>query len=129
MSHDLGVEVVYTRLPGKLRGLYDHEVKRIYVESRLSNMNTAATLAHEYVHAQHGHDGHQGSSVECRVDEKAAMLLVSPALYAQAERLHGCHPGALSRELELPRWVVEAWQRVLARSYPASKIKTEPDVA
>lgn len=118
MCEALGVRIEYWPLPNGLKGAYYDDCKTIYVDSRLSIMHTLATLAHEYIHAWHGHDGPQPEAVERRVDEKAAMLLVSPVLYEQAEALYGPHPGAIAKELGLPRWVIEAWRRVIARSVP-----------
>lgn len=112
----IGVQVEYCPLPDGLRGCYKHPDRLIIIDPRLSGMHTLATLAHEYIHARHGHDGPQPEAVERRVDEQAAMLLVSPVLYEQAEALYGPHPGAIGKELGVPRWVVEAWQRVLERS-------------
>lgn len=118
--NSIAVQVEYCPLPDGLRGCYKHPDRLIIIDSRLSTMHTLATLAHEYVHALSGHDGPQPEAVERRVDEKAAMLLVSPVLYEQAEAVYGAHPGAIAKELGLPRWVIEAWQRVVARSLPTS---------
>ena len=129
MCEAQGLKVEYKSLPEGLMGAYRHDRSIIYIDPRLSGMHTLATLAHEYVHALSGHDGPQPEAVERRVDEKAAMLLVSPVLYEQAEVLYGAHPGAIAKELGLPRWVIEAWQRVVARSLPTPRPNLSESVA
>lgn len=109
-----GVTVEYTPT-SSLDGFYEHAQRRITINSRLSTVQTVGVLAHELIHALHAHDGPQTEAIEARVDKLAARLLISPAEYAQAERLCGPHAGAIARELELPRWVVQAWQE---QAYP-----------
>ncbi len=104
-----GVEVAYAPT-SSLDGYYQHSQRRITINSRLSTIQTVGVLAHELIHALHAHDGPQPPNIEARVDRLAARLLISPKEYAQAERLCGPHAGAIARELELPRWVVQAWQ-------------------
>lgn len=109
VAHVAGVTVEYTPT-SSLDGFYEHAERRITINSRLSTVQTVGVLAHELIHALHAHDGPQTEAVENRVDRFAARLLISPKEYAQAERLCGPHAGAIARELELPRWVVQAWQ-------------------
>ncbi|WP_461004681.1 ImmA/IrrE family metallo-endopeptidase [Trueperella pyogenes] len=108
----IGVHVVF--MPFPLAGAYYHDTGLIVIDSRLPETSQLATLAHEYVHALHGHDGPQSASMERYVDREAARLLISPAEYALAERLVGCHPWALADELGVPVACVEAWQRAHA---------------
>lgn len=123
-----GVEVEYTPT-SSLDGFYEHSQRRITINSRLSTIQTVGVLAHELIHALHAHDGPQSEAVEARVDKLAARLLVSPAEYAQAERLCGPHAGAIARELELPRWVVQAWQdQAQACTYDFARTSPEPRV-
>ncbi|QGH68566.1 ImmA/IrrE family metallo-endopeptidase [Pseudactinotalea sp. HY158] len=74
------------------------------------------TLAHEMGHWWHGHDwtrDHDQLRDERQADAYAARLLISPAEYALAERLNP-HPGAIAKELEVTRHLVEVWQRLPA---------------
>lgn len=47
------------------------------------------------------------------VDRQVARLLVSPAEYALAERLHEGNPVGIAEDLGVPVWVVEAYQQAL----------------
>ncbi|MDP9833034.1 ImmA/IrrE family metallo-endopeptidase [Trueperella abortisuis] len=112
----VGVHVVFVPFP--LAGAYYHDQGLIVIDSRPSAAVQRAALAHEYVHATLGHDGPQEAHTEARVDRRAACLLVSPAEYVLAERLYGCDVGAIAEELELPVWVVAAYQTWLATQPP-----------
>lgn len=102
------MHVVFVPFP--LAGAYVHSLKLIIVDSSQPPAEQQFTLAHEYVHARYGHDGHQSPHVEQRVDREAARLLISPADYALAERLVGCHPVALAEVLHVPAECVKAYQ-------------------
>lgn len=115
IAHTAGVQVHYAPLQPGLNGCYIHRERIIKISSNLSAARTVATLAHELMHALHNHEGPQPDSVEARVDRMAARLLVSPSEYAEAERLYGPHAGAIAKELDLPLWVVRAWQ---AQAHP-----------
>lgn len=72
------------------------------------------TLAHEMGHWFHGHDwtrDHDRLADERQADQYAAELLISPLEYAIAEQLHGPHPGAIAKELEVTRNLVTLWQQ------------------
>lgn len=106
-----GVAVIKTRLSDTTWGLWDHQARTIYLNRVLTSPQLAATLAHEYVHYLRGDTGPQPPHVERRVDEQAALMLISAGEYAQAEQIVGCNPGALAVELDTTLWVVHAWRR------------------
>lgn len=103
----IGVHVVF--MPFPLAGAYYHDTGLIVIDSRLPETSQLATLAHEYVHALRGHDGPQSASMERYVDREAARLLISPAEYALAERLHEGNAVGIAEELGVPAWVVAAY--------------------
>ncbi|QOR47535.1 ImmA/IrrE family metallo-endopeptidase [Trueperella pecoris] len=109
----VGVHVVFVPFP--LAGAYYHDTGLIVIDSRLPTASQRATLAHEYIHALRGHDGPQEAHIEARVDREAASLLVSPAEYELAERLHGANTAAIAEELTLPTWAITAYQATLTR--------------
>lgn len=111
---DLGVHVVF--VPLDLAGAYVHELNLILIDSRLPASSQRAVLAHEYIHATRGHQGPQEPHIEARVDREAARLLISPAEYELAERLHGANTAAIAEELTLPTWAITAYQATLTRS-------------
>lgn len=96
-------------------GYYDWETHSIWIKPGLTQREETATLAHELVHHLRGHHGHQSESVEAKVDEEAARLLISADDYADAERSYGSNPYALADVLDQPVWLVEAYQRHLAK--------------
>lgn len=115
-AESLGLTVVERSLPRRHRGRYYLRSNLIVLASGMTMRYRVATLAHELIHAELGHNGHQPQAIEDRVDERAAMMLINTQTYALAERMYGGHPGAIAKELDLPIWVIEAWQRSLART-------------
>ncbi|WP_461004603.1 M78 family metallopeptidase domain-containing protein [Trueperella pyogenes] len=96
-------------------GTYHHPTATIWLDYALASYPRQAlgVLAHEYVHALRGHDGPQSASMERCVDRQAARLLISPAEYALAERLHEGNAVGIAEELGVPVWVVVAYREVL----------------
>ena len=111
-----GLLIKEIAMPSNRRGAYDHHRQTIYLAKNLPMRHRVATLAHEYHHHLRGHTGPQPQHVEDSVDEAAAKMIIDPDAYARAETAVGSHPGALAVELDTPKWIVEAWQRILARS-------------
>lgn len=106
------------RLPGGAWGLWEPECATIWVDARLEahTPTYVATLAHETIHAASGHAGHQPDGVEDRIDEVVAACMVDPDEYAYWESEYGCHAGGIAAAMGLPRGVVAAYRRHLART-------------
>jgi len=113
LADEAGVHVTWRDL-GRRRGEYRHGPRLITLNPRMSTVLQRSTLAHELGHHHHGDtwtdDPRELSARERRADLHAARLLISPASYARAERLVGPHPGAIARELDVARYVVDAWR-------------------
>ena len=91
----------------------------ILINPRKPHIVQRCTVAHEAGHWHYGHDwtrDHDRERDEWQADLYAARLLISPAEYALAERLHGPHPGAIAKELDVTRRLVVVWAQSLARS-------------
>ena len=97
-------------------GWYDHSSLTVGLHPDLLERQRLPVLLHEALHHWYQHDGHQSDAVERRIDERVATLLVSPRDYARAESQVGEHLGGLAAALDVPVWVVEAFQRLLARA-------------
>lgn len=110
----MGVAVTWARLPDGLAGCYHHATRTIVLDRRLEDWQAVPVLMHEMAHAAAGHDGHQDAATEARIDRTVATTLLSIEEYQQAEALVGPHLGALATELEVPAWVVTAYQTVLS---------------
>ena len=86
----------------------------IVLDARRPGQTQKVTLAHELGHAYYGHtwscDARVRRGQEAAADRYAANLLITPAAYAAAERLVGCHAGALARELGVTARLVELWR-------------------
>lgn len=116
LAESHGITISWTHL--HTRAAYHHKTRTIYLDHTLTTRPRHATaiLAHEYIHALMGHTGPQDPHTEHLVDLRAAQLLISPAEYALAERLHDANPHAIADELNLPLWVVVAYRERLTTS-------------
>ncbi|GAA1403970.1 hypothetical protein GCM10009600_12930 [Oerskovia paurometabola] len=105
------------RMGEYLRGVYEHDVRTITINSGMSRNQTRYAVAHELGHAWYGHrwlgDPHGDALAERLADQHAAQLLIDRHEYARAELLVGPHPGAIATELDLDVCVVAAWQSML----------------
>ena len=110
-----GVTVIETELDGAW-GYYDALSKTIFIQAGMTTGHRVATLLHEAAHHYRGDKGPQPEAVEARIDEAVARLLVDPREYAFWESQHGWHTGGIAHALELPRWVITAYRRVLERA-------------
>ena len=115
------VEVREAELEG-LWGYYDHARRRIFIQSGMTQGYRVATLMHEALHHHFGHDGPQPESVEEHIDEVVAERLVDPVAYGFWESQYGWSTGGIASELGLPRWVVSAFRRSLAKGLAKSRV-------
>ncbi|MBO9556726.1 ImmA/IrrE family metallo-endopeptidase [Cellulomonas sp.] len=124
LADDVGVHVTWRDL-GRRRGEYRHGPRLITLNPRMSGVLQRSTLAHELGHHHHGDTWTDDPALldtrERRADAYAAELLISPAEYALAERLVGPHPGAIARELNVARYVVDAWRATRLATVPAQR--------
>lgn len=84
---EYGVDVHVHELPGRKRGIYDHELKRIWITPRLTWVEQRSTLAHEIGHVHYGHDCSR-PEYERQARRFAATLLIDPIEYARLERIN-----------------------------------------
>lgn len=110
---DEGISVVEWNIPEW--GLYLRSEGLIVLQAGMTAGQRLATLTHEALHHWAGHDGHQSSAVEERINRQVAQQLISPPAYMAAEFLHPGSVAGIAFELDLPVWVVEAFQADLAR--------------
>lgn len=124
LAADAGVHVIWRDL-GRRRGEYRHGPRLITLNPRMSTVLQRSTLAHELGHHHHADtwtdDPHVVAARERRANLYAARLLIDAAAYARAERLVGPHPGAIARELDVARYVVEAWRTGRLGFVPAQR--------
>lgn len=103
-------------LPAGVWGLYDWERQTIWIRAGLPSTYRHAALLHETYHFVRGDRGHQTQAVENQINEIVALTLVNPAEYRWAESLVGPSVPGLAVELEVPKWVVRAYRRILMRA-------------
>lgn len=113
--HQEGITVIEAELPDGMWGAYNKAAGIVWLHEGMPAMWRVATLCHELEHVKARHDGHQPQAVEDRIDELVAVSLVRPEEYAFWESELGWSTGGIASALELPRWVVEAYRRRLAR--------------
>lgn len=92
-------------------GCWSASARMIWVDSALSDRHAAPTLAHELMHVRRGDVGPMPARVEQEIDEEVSVGFVDPREYARAERIRGPYAACIADEMDLPQWVVEAWQR------------------
>lgn len=105
-----GVRVEHARLAGR-EACWDPTTGTVWIDAGLGERAASAALAHELEHVRRGDSGPQRLGVERLIDEHVARRFVDPAQYARAERVLGPDPALIADELDLPPWVIEAWQR------------------
>lgn len=109
--HQLGVHVVFK--PFIYDGAYYHRYQLIVIDARLPIRMQRCILAHEYIHALHGHDGHQRTAIERRVTRDAARLLISPAEYRLTEQIYEGEVWQIAEELDVTVEFIHAYQEWL----------------
>ena len=97
-------------------GWYDHTTLTIALHPDLLERQKLPVLLHEALHHSRQDQGHQSPAVEARIDEQVALMLVDPVDYAFCESQFGWSTGGIAAELDLPRWVIQAYRRSLARA-------------
>ncbi len=96
-------------------GAYSRANRTVALHADLLPSHRVPVLMHECLHVSRDDDGHQDRRVEEWIDEEVAGRLVSLPAYAVAEECYGWNTGAIACELDLPRWVVQAYRRRLTR--------------
>lgn len=112
-------------LPFHSRGAYYLHQRLIIIDSRLSEREQLATLAHEYIHACYYHDGCQSQEVENSVNRKAAQLIIPPTEYVTAELTYGSNLYLIAEELNLPVWIVKAYRETLLADCHISAMRVD----
>lgn len=97
-------------------GLYVRHERLIVLQAGMTQGQRLATLTHEALHHWAGHDGHQSPAVESQINRQVALRLISAPAYIAAERLHPGSVAGIAFELDLPVWVIEAFQASLDRA-------------
>lgn len=111
----LGVAVMPAHLSVEIDGAYIKRNSVILLDKNLADFERVPVLLHEMVHVERQDNGHQSARVERWIDEQVALRLIDPFEYAHAESELGWHTGGIAAELDVPRWVVQAYRRVLER--------------
>lgn len=108
--------MIDSELPAGMWGAYSLKQRTVWIQKGMPTKWRVAVLLHELEHVRQKHDGHQPQAVEDAINEEVARRIVSPEDYAFWESELGWSTGGIAAALELPRWVIEAYRRVLARS-------------
>lgn len=114
-KNDIQVQFDFVFININLRAGYSYSKQTIYISKSLPSAWVVPTLAHEIIHAYNDHDGHQSRATENRIDEAVAKVFINPAEYAYWENQYGWRTGGIAKALDMPRWVVEAYRRLLTK--------------
>lgn len=103
-------------------GLWVPERRQIILRFGLDRVTRRCVLAHELGHAHH-RDVRSGfdsidSRAERRADAFAALLLISPTEYAQAELQHGPSIAGLAHALDVSPHLIRVWRGEHERQGP-----------
>jgi hypothetical protein len=107
---DLGIDVEWRDLGSARRGGYGWQDNTIVLSPRLTTVQAVCSLWHELGHHRFG-DRCSSKAGEARAWQYAAAVLVTPAEYAEAERLVGSHENALALHLRVTVRVIRSWRR------------------
>lgn len=110
------IEVVEAPTPQGMWGAYDLSGQTVYLRAGMPSQYRLPTLLHEAEHVDRGDAGHQARSTEDRIDEDVARALVNPSDYAFWESQLGWQTAGIAAALDLPKWVIRAYRRALARA-------------
>lgn len=111
-----GIRVEYANLPRGLWGFYSLEWRLITLQKGMPTHYRLPTLLHEVGHVARMDNGHQCDKVERAIDEDVALTLINPADFKLAEMKCRYSTGGIAYELEVPKWTVRAYRRVLAKT-------------
>lgn len=108
----LGIRLIEgDNLPERAWGLYSHELQIVAIDSALTHTQRLATLLHELEHVKHGHDGRQPQHIEDAINLRVAERLVDPQRHTRAAERYPEQPWARARNLSVPRWVLDTWEK------------------
>lgn len=117
IATELGLTVVERR--GHHRGGYHDGLRQIRINPGMSQRVTRSFLAHEIAHALFRdaptHYGPVKAKQERRAWEWAAMYLVTPEGFAEAEHHRGGHGPSMAYDLGVTVEIIDAFRRVLQR--------------
>lgn len=111
-ADELGLRIKWRPLGRRTAELHSSGLILVNPDRTMPTQRMA--IAHECGHWSYGHDwtrDHDRPRDERQADTYAARLLISPQAYAAAEAQCGGHLGAMARELNVRRDLVELWRR------------------
>jgi hypothetical protein len=110
LCEEQGLAIEWADLGPIRHGQYKRGRQLIELNRNLNLRQLVPGLAHEYAHFVYD-DGCSTTVAERRAWEYAAQMLITPAAYAEAERICGASVNAIAAELDLTPVVVEAFRR------------------
>jgi Zn-dependent peptidase ImmA (M78 family) len=116
-AHELGLRVI--ERPGRHLGGYHHGSRTIRLDPNLPRRAARSVLAHEIGHSVFAdHPTHHGpvrAKQERRANEWAALHLITPDAFAEAEKHRNGHTASMAYDLDVLPELVEAFRTVLLR--------------
>lgn len=109
-ARKLGVKVHVAHLPHPYQGYYDSDKKLVVYGFDLSPVERRCVLAHELGHAFYDHQGEDDPSFEEAADLYAALLLIDPEDFVEAEQIDPS-PGAIAEELGVTTDLIRVYEK------------------
>lgn len=117
LANELGLTVIERR--GKHVGGYHAGSNTIRLDPALPRRVARSVLAHELAHHVFGDQpsphGPVRAKQERRANEWAALRLITPEAFADAERIRGGHTASMAHDLDVIPELVDAFRQVLLR--------------
>jgi len=117
LAEELGLTVI--EKAGRHLGGYHHGTSTIRLDPRMPRRVARSVLAHEIAHhVFQDHPSPHGpvrAKQERRANEWAALRLITPDAYAEAERHRGGHSPSMAHDLAVTVELVDAYRALLLR--------------
>ncbi|MDQ7877316.1 ImmA/IrrE family metallo-endopeptidase [Microbacterium sp. QXD-8] len=117
LAAELGLTVVERR--GKHLGGYHAGSRTVRLDPHMPRRVARAVLAHEIAHHVFGDEpspyGPVRAKQERRANEWAALRLITPDAFADAERLRNGHTASMAHDLDVTPELIDAYRQVLLR--------------
>lgn len=117
IAHELGLDVIERH--GRHRGGYHDGLRQIRLNPGMSQRVARSFLAHEIAHALFRDTpspyGPARAKQERRAWEWAALYLVTPDAFAEAEAIREGHTASMAYDLGVSVEIVEAFRNLLTR--------------
>lgn len=113
LAHQHGIRVWWRDLADGRRGHWSAKHRAVWLSPDLTDREARSLLAHELAHAHYEDSGPQPPHLEARAWRAAAALLIDPAAYIVAERIHEGDLAAIADDLDVTLEVIHGYHALI----------------